>query len=72
VPTTKEDFAKNTAVSDGTKGWHLTDNYALFAIAAAAEATGKDVHITYSGYDPNWGNGAGYYNTVQIAFFKWA
>lgn len=65
-------------INDTVHGWvdlnpnsgnPATDNErrAAFAIGVAAQASGKKVHVQYWGYDPNWGGGAGHFDSVRLA-----
>jgi hypothetical protein len=55
----------------GQEGWYYAESPQHFAIAAAAELTGKPVWFTYGFYDPNGnGPGSGLFKDVQMATFK--
>jgi hypothetical protein len=52
-----------------TTGNEATNNErrSAFAIGVAAQASGKKVYVQYWGYDPNWGSGAGHFDSVRLA-----
>jgi hypothetical protein len=42
----------------------------LHAVAAGAQGGNRKVWAQYDSHDPNWGNGAGFFYGVKMAFDK--
>lgn len=54
-------------IDQNLRGWTLLDDRS-FALAAAAEAAGREVLLSFSGFDPTANNGEGYFASVWFAF----
>jgi hypothetical protein len=53
-------------LDNGVKGYASLDPLG-HGVAAACQASGRKVFMRYDSNDPNWGNGAGYFQGVRVA-----